>query len=188
MTLKRSFLKKAVLWALAFHLAGFTSPLFISKAHALFWEDESDSNDPKETQKRPEHFFLFDWINGLNRDSKVGHYRDMDDHDKGPAVNGGAKTLVVVASGLVGLGTGIFLGNKFTGANEDPTAGMFVGGALGLCAGVAVGVLIMPRDYEFDRNAKIDYMKQRQAWLQDPVRRQIAQSFRPSQVTFSLKF
>lgn len=188
MTLKRSFLKKALLWTLVFQLSGLAVPFFIPRAQALFWEDEADGNDPKETKTRPEHFFLFDWIDDLNRDAKTSHYRDMDDHDKGPAVNGGARTLVVVASGIVGLGTGIFLGNRFAGADEDPTGGMFIGGALGLGAGIAIGALIMPGDYEFDRNAKIEFMKQRQAWLQDPLRLQLAQAFHPSQVDFSLKF
>ncbi len=65
---------------------------------------------------------------------------------------------------------------------------MFIGGALGLCAGIVAGTLIMPHDYEVDQRAQTEFLRSNQAWLQDPVRLQLAQSFRPTQTAFTLKF
>jgi hypothetical protein len=185
MTSRFSFLKTTALFTAMIYLPGMVVLPLVPKAHALYWEDDYGGNDPKEVKSRPSGFFLFDWIDDLNKDAKQGHYREMDDHDKGSTVNGGAKTLVVVASGLVGLGTGLFISSRLQG---DQTSNMFIGGALGLGAGIAIGALIMPRDYEVDQRAKIDFMKQRQAWLQDPIRLQIAQSFHSPPVSFSLQF
>jgi hypothetical protein len=112
----------------------------------------------------------------------------MDNHDKGPGVNGDAQALVLVTSGIVGLGAGLFLAYEFSGPNDNVTANMFVGGAIGLGAGLGVGALIMPHDYNVNPIAQNDFLKARQAWLQDPVRMQVAQAFHPSQVNLTLKF
>ncbi|HEY5038629.1 MAG TPA: hypothetical protein VIJ93_06105 [bacterium] len=180
-----SFLKTTAFFTAVIYLPGMVVLPLVPQAQALYWEDNTDSNDPKEIKSRPTGFFLFDWIDDLNKDGKRGNYQEMDDHDKGSTVNGGAKAFVVVTSGLVGLGTGLFISSRLGG---DQTSNMFIGGAVGLGAGIAIGALIMPRDYEVDQRAKIDFMKQRQAWLQDPIRLQIAQSFHPPPVSFSLQF
>jgi len=188
MTFKTSLLKKTILVILAVQLVGMT-PFLAPKAHALYWEDDGDdSNDPKETKPRPSHFFLFDWVDDLNKDSKKNHYKQMEDRDKGPAVNNDARTFVIVGSGLVGLGLGLFLANRISNGSSTQASDMFVGGALGLGAGILVGALIIPADYDVDQRAQIDYMKQRQAWLQDPLRLQVAQAFHPSQVALKLQF
>jgi hypothetical protein len=189
MPLKRSFLKKAFFFGLALQLAGFSCPLFIPKAHALYWEDDGDEgNNPNEVKRRPDHFGLFDWVDDLDKDSKKKSYEDMDNHDKGPGVNNGARAEVLIASGIVGLGAGLFLSYEFSGPNDNVTSNMFIGGALGLGAGVAIGALIMPRDYEVDQRAQSDFLKQRQAWFQDPIKLQIAQAFHPSPVAVSFNF
>jgi hypothetical protein len=186
--IKKPFLVKAVAIFLILQVSGLMVPLFIPKAHALYWEDETDSNDPKEVKRRPDHFLLFDWMGNAEKDLKKAEYRDKDNRDKGPGVNSGSKAMVVIASGLVGLGLGLVVANYATTDGGDLNSNLFLGGALGLCAGVAVGALIIPADYEKNPRAQIDFMKDRQAWMQDPVRLQIAQAFQPSQVSFQVKF
>jgi len=188
MIFKSPFLKKTILLALAIQVVGLT-PLLAPRAHALYWEDDGDEgNNPNEVKQRPDHFGVFDWVDDLNKDSKKKSYQDMDNHDKGPEVNNGARALVLITSGVVGLGAGLFLSYEFSGPNDNVTSNMFIGGAIGLGAGIAVGALIMPRDYEVDQRAQNDFLKQRQAWLQDPINLQVRQAFHPSQVSFSLKF
>ena len=188
MIFKNSFLKRTLLLVLALQLAGLT-PCMAPKAQALFWEDQGDdSNDPKETKSRPDHFFLFDWVDDLNKDAKKNHYKDMDNHDKGQSVNNDARTLVIVGSGIVGLGMGLFLANRISNGSSSQTADMFIGGALGLGAGILVGALIMPADYDVDQRAQSDFLKQRQAWNQDPLRMQIAQAFHPAPMELTLSF
>lgn len=188
MSNRHSFLKKAILSVLVLQLAGLT-PVLAPKAHALYWEDEGDeNNNPNEVKRRPDHFNMFDWVDDLDRDSKKKTYEDMDNHDKGPGVNGDAQALVLITSGIVGLGAGLFLAYEFSGPNDNVTANMFVGGAIGLGAGLGVGALIMPHDYNVNPIAQNDFLKARQAWLQDPVRMQVAQAFHPSQVNLTLKF
>ena len=183
------FLKPALLLSLAFLVASYTCPVMVPKAHALYWEDEGDEdNNPNEVKRRPSHFDLFDWVGDLEHDAKKKGYQDMDNHDKGPDVNNDARTLVLVTSGVVGLGAGLFLGDEFSGSDADRTDNMFIFGALGLGAGVAVGALIMPADYHVDQQARTDFLKLRQAWLQDPVRMDVAKAFHPSQVSFQLQF
>lgn len=188
MTSKLSFLKTTALFTALFYLAGMVVTPLVPKAQALFWEDDTDSNDPKEVKTRPKHFLLFDWVDDVNKDAKKSEYKELDNHDKGPSVNNGARTLVIVASGIVGLGLGIFLANRFSQNSDTLTSDMFVGGAIGLGAGILAGALIMPRDYDVDQQAKIDFMKDRQALMQDPVRLQISQAFHPTELAVSFKF
>jgi hypothetical protein len=183
---KYSFLKRFILFLLVFQLAGL-APFFVPKAHALFWEDDTDSNDPKEIKTRPSHFLLFDWVDDLNKDSKRNEYKNMDNQDKGPSVNNGARTLVIVASGIVGLGLGLFVSNRMSDST-NVTSNMFIGGAIGLGVGILAGALIMPADYNVDQRARMDYLKQRQAWLQDPVRLQVSQAFHPMDLGLTFKF
>lgn len=185
---KRSFLKKIFLILLALQLANLT-PVFAPKAHALFWEDEGDDdNNPNEVKRRPDHFNMFDWVDDLDRDSKKKTYEEMDNHDKGPGVNGGAQALVLITSGIVGLGAGLFLSYEFSGPNDNVTSNMFIGGALGLGAGLGIGALIIPHDYNVNPIAQNDYLKARQAWLQDPIQMQVASAFHPSQVSVRFQF
>lgn len=187
MTSSHPVLKKTIFFLLVLQLAGLT-PLFAPKAQALYWEDEFDGNDPKETKTRPSHFFLFDWVDDINRDSKKSEYKEMDNRDKGPATNSGARTLLIVTSGVVGLVGGLFIANGLTENEADTTSNMFIGGAIGMGAGIAIGALIMPKDYEVDQVARIDFMKYRQALLQDPVKLDVQKAFRQPDLTISLKF
>jgi hypothetical protein len=188
MNSKTSFLKTTVGLSVFLYLSGMFLFPIVPKAHALYWEDEADTNnDPSETKSRPDHFSLFDWVGDAENDSKKRHYRDLDNHDTGPGVNNGDRAGVVIISGVVGLGAGIFLGSAFAG-NGNATSGMFVGGALGLGAGVAVGALIMPGDYNVDQHAYIDFMKQRQAWLEDPVLLNVQKPTQHPQMNLSFKF
>ncbi|HVZ81497.1 MAG TPA: hypothetical protein VHE12_11980 [bacterium] len=189
MSLKSTFLKKTLAALLTLQLVNLT-PLFIPKAHALFWEDEGDeNNNPNEVKHRPDHFNMFDWVDDLDRDSKKKTYEEMDNHDRGPGVNGDAQALVLITSGVVGLAGGLLLSYEFSGANDNVTSNMFIGGAIGLGAGLGIGALIMPHDYNVNPIAlDNDGMKFRQAWLQDPVRLQVAQAFHPSQVSVQFQF
>ncbi len=188
MTSRLSFLKTTALFTALIYVSGMVITPLVPKAQALFWEDDTDSNDPKEVKSRPSHFFLFDWVDDLNKDAKKSHYKDLDNHDKGPSVNNDARTLVIVASGIVGLGLGIFIANRLSQNSDTASSDMFIGGALGLGSGVLIGALIMPQDYDVDRQAKINFMKDRQAWLQDPVRLQISRTFHPVPLAVSFKF
>jgi hypothetical protein len=189
MKMNPSFLKKALAIFLALQLTSFACPLFVPKAHALYWEDEGDDgNDPKEIKRRPSHFDMFDWVGDMEKDAKKKGYQDQDNHDKGPPVNNDDRTLELVTCGAVGLGAGLFLGYEFSGSAADQTDNMFIGGAVGLGLGVAVGALIMPHDYNVDQQTRTDFLKQRQAWLEDPVQLQVSKAFQPSQVSFQLQF
>ncbi len=187
MTSRISLLKKTLLFLLAFQLAGLTPLLSLSKAHALYWEDDFDGNDPKDRKKRPDDFFLFRWIDDLNQDAKKNEYKDRDNRDKGPGVNGDARTLLILTSGLVGLGAGMLIANRVS-AQGDVSGNMFIGGALGLVAGVGIGALIMPHNYEIDPHAMSDLLKERQARSEDPVQKKIAMSFHQPQVALQLQF
>ena len=186
MTSKLSFLKTTALFTAFFYLMGMSVFPLVPKAHALYWEDDTDSNDPNEVKTRPNHFMLFDWVDDANKDSKKSEYRSMDNRDKGPAVNNGAKSLLVVASGLVGLGLGLFISNRLSDSS-NMTANMFIGGAVGLGAGILAGALIMPGDYEKNPRAQLD-LKFRQAFLDDPVRLQVAKAFHPAPLSASFSF
>jgi len=189
MTSKSSFLKTTFFFTFLLFFCGTFIPAFVPKVHALYFEDDSDeNNDPHDTKSRPNHFDLFDWVGDAQNDSKKQHYRDLDNHDNGPGVNGGKRAGVIILSGLVGLGVGTFLGYEFTSGNGDTTSNMFIGGALGLGAGVLVGALIMPGDYNVEQHAQSDFLKQREAWLQDPIRMDVQKAFHPSQVAFRLQF
>lgn len=189
MPLKRSFLTKALLCFLAFQVAGFTCPLFIPKAHALYWEDEGDDdNDPREVKQRPNHFDLFDWVGDLDKDAKKKGYQSQDNRDIGPSVNNGDRALVIIASGVVGLSLGLFLSYEFSPSNSNISSNMFIGGALGLGAGLGIGALIMPGDYNVDQRAQMDFLKQQQALMQDPLRLQLARAFHPTPVALRLQF
>lgn len=189
MTSKHSFLQRTLVLFLALHLAGFACPLFIPKAHALYWEDEGDDdNNPNEVKHRPDHFSLFDWMGDLDKDAKKKQYQQMDDHDRGPDVNNGARSVELIASGIVGLAAGLGLAYAFSGPNDNVSSNMFIGGAVGLGVGIGVGALIMPGDYNVDQVTQTDFLKQREAWLQDPVRLQVARAFTPPQVAVRLQF
>ncbi len=189
MTSNLPFLKKTALITALFYLSGMVVFPLVPKAHALYWEDDSNDNDPNEIKSRPSHFSLFDWVGDAQKDAQKSDFRKIDNHDKGPGVNGGAKAGVVILSGIVGLGAGLFAAYEFTGSNSpNLSSNMFIGGALGLCAGVAVGALIMPRSYEVDQRAQMDFLKQREAWLQDPIRLQVQKAFHPTMAVASFKF
>ena len=189
MASKLSFLKTTACLTFGIYLLGMVVLPSVPKAHALYWEDAGDpNNNPDQTKRRPDHFSLFDWVGDLDRDSKRKHYADMDNHDKGPSVNNGARTVVIVTSGAVGLGLGLFISNRLSGPNDDVSSNMFIGGALGLGVGIAIGALIMPQDYQVDQQARADFLKQRQAWSQDPLRLEIQKAFLPTDMTVTLKF
>ncbi len=189
MIFQRSFLQKTLALACVLCLSGLFVPALVPKANALFWEDDNGNNDPNEVKSRPDHFGLFDWVGDLNQDAKVKEYRKMDNHDRGPSVNNDKRTWLIVTSGAVGVGLGLLAADRLTPSGDSSyMANMFIGGALGLCAGVIVGSLIMPQDYEVDQRAQTEFLRSNQAWLLDPARQQLSQAFRPTQTAFSLKF
>jgi len=185
---KNSFFKSTALWAALFYLSGMTVPALVPPAHALFWEDDSPSNDPNEIKQRPDHFSLFDWIGDAQNDAKKRDYRKLDVHDKGPGVNGSARAGVIILSGTVGTGLGLLAAYEFTPTNQSLTSPFIIDGALGLCAGVLVGVLIMPKDYDVDPTVYNQYLQYRQASLEEPVKLQVQKAFHPTVTAFSLKF
>lgn len=188
MTFKASFIKTTVLLSAFFYLAGMTIPSLVPPAHALFWEDDSPDNDPNEIKQRPNHFSLFDWIGDAQHDAKKGDYRRYDIHDRGPGVNGSARAGILILSGIVGAGLGLFAAYEFTPTNQDLTAPFIIDGTLGLCGGVVVGVLIMPKDYDVDPTVYNQYQKYRQAAMQDPIRLQVQKAFHPTVTALSLAF
>jgi hypothetical protein len=188
MSSKFSFLRTTALLTCLLYGSGMVLFPLVPKAHALYWEDDYDGNDPHEVKTRPNHFSLFDWVDDAQNDAKKREYRKIDNHDKGPGVNGAAKATVVILSGVIGLGAGLFAAYEFTPSGNDLSEPMMVGGSLGLVTGVAIGALIMPRDYEVNPQAFNDFMKQRQAWMEDPIRLQLQSSFRPSLTSVSFAF
>ncbi|HET9869192.1 MAG TPA: hypothetical protein VFR02_01665, partial [bacterium] len=147
----------------------------------------------KEKINRPNGFFLSDWINGLDKESKEARYKDLENQDHGPSVNNGQKAVVIVASSLVGLGGGLVMAYTLTDAT---TQDMFIGGALGLCAGIGIGALMMPNDYEVQQAglgkgmplAWENNVTFRQAFAQDPARLRTRAAFQPAYSVVSLKF
>jgi hypothetical protein len=174
------FIKTVALMACFLYLGGMTVPAFVPKAQALFWEDDYGGNDPKERVKRPGGFFLFNWISKLARKSEERQYSKIEGRDTGPSVNNRRRSTLVVTCGLVGLGTGLLIAHFGTKDDENRTSNMFIGGALGLGTGVLVAALIMPRDYQVDPAACTDFLKHRQAWLQDESSRTIRSAFHPA--------
>jgi hypothetical protein len=189
MTFKPSPLKTTLFLICTLCFSGLFVPALVPQAQALFWEDDNGQNDPNEVKTRPDHFDLFDWIGDLNQDAKIKEYRQMDNHDRGPSVNNDARSLEIVSSGIVGLALGLVAADRFTPEGDDQyTANMFIGGAVGLCAGIVVGSMIMPHDYEVDQRTQTEYLRSNQAWLLDPARLQLAQAFHPTQTAFTVKF
>jgi hypothetical protein len=188
MTFKTSFLKTTVFFTCLLYLPGMVICPLVPKAHALFWEDDSPDNDPNEIKPRPDHFSLFDWIGDAQKDAKRRDYQKMDHPDKGPGVNGSARTGVIILTGVVGAGVGVLAAYEFGPLNTDLTASFIVDGAIGLCAGVAVGVLITPKDYDVDPTVRNDYFKERQAFAEDSIQQQVQKAFHPTVTAFSLKF
>ena len=139
MIFKSRFFKCVFCLTLLFQLSGMTLPGFVSKANALFWEDDSESNDPKERKRRPDHFSLFDWTNDVKRDAKKREYRQLENRDNGPSVNNDARTLEIVSSGVLGLTLGLVVASSVTTNSSDRTANLFIGGALGFGFGIGGG-------------------------------------------------
>jgi hypothetical protein len=188
MILKKSFFKTTLLLTFLFCLASMVIHPLIPQAHALFWEDNSPSNDPNEVKQRPDHFSLFDWVGDAEKNAQKGEYRKLDHPDKGPGVNGGPRTSIIILTGVIGTGAGLFCAYEFTPLNTDMTAPYIIDGALGMCAGVIVGVLIMPKDYDVDPYVRNDYFKERQAFVEEPIRLQVQKAFHPTVTAFSLNF
>lgn len=174
-----SILRTAAFLAAVLYLAGMAVPAFVPTAHALYWEDDYEGNSPKERKRRPGGFFLFNWIGGLVKSSNERQYGKLEDRDTGAPVNNGRRTTLVIACGVVGLGTGLLIGKAVTDNENDESSNMFVGGALGFGAGVLLASALMPRDYQVDPVA-LSELKYRQAWLQDPSHRTVRAAFAPS--------
>ena len=188
MTSKASFLKTTVLFTCLAYLSGMLIYPLIPKANALYWEDDSPDNDPKEIKTRPSHFSLFDWVGDAETDARKRDYRKIDNHDAGPGVNGSPRVGILILSGTIGAGVGILAAYEFGPTNTDLTSQFIIDGALGLCARVIVGVLIMPNDYDVDPYVRNEYFKQRQALAEEPIHLQVQKAFQPTVTAFSLKF
>jgi hypothetical protein len=182
-----STIKIAALIAALAYFAGMAVPVFVPQAQALYWEDDYEGNDPKERMRRPGGFFLFNWIDGLVSKSRRNQYGKLENRDTGSSVNGGRKTVLIVACGLVGLGTGVIIGSS-TSSDENRTSNVFLGGALGLGAGVLLAAAIMPRDYQVDPVALSEQGAYRQAWLQDETLRMVRSAFAPSTELVKARF
>ena len=177
---RTSFIKTVAFLAAALYLAGMTVPSFVPKAQALFWEDDYEGNTPKDRVKRPGGFFLFNWIGKLGRKSRERQYGKIEDRDTGAPVNNGRRTTLVLASGLVGLGAGLGIATIATKDDNALTSNLFIGGALGFGGGILIASALMPRDYQVDPVAQTDFLKYRQAWLQDDSVRTVRLAFHPS--------
>lgn len=57
-----------------------------------------------------------------------------------------------------------------------------------MVAGVGIGALIMPNNYEVDPYAASEFLKDRQARLDDTTQKMLDASFHPTQVALQLQF
>lgn len=162
------------------------SPL-VAPAGAAYWEDEFEGNAPEDRRRGPEEgFFLFRWIGSIFGDADEREIKSLEDRDRGPTVNSGRRTFLVVTSGLVGLGVGLLAAETLV---EDADGGdRFVGGAVGFAAGVGIGAWIMPKDYSVDPVAALEGRRFARAWIEDPQHRVVRDAFHGAPVRVHFRF
>jgi hypothetical protein len=181
-------LKAAAFLILVLFTAQWFVPAFVPPARALYWEDDTDFNAPKDRKTRPEGgFFLFKWIRSLKGQSSKRQAQGLEQNDKGPGVNGKKKAVVMITSGLVGLGVGVAIASSTTENRENRSRNNFIGASIGLVGGLAVGALIMPSDYQVDPTA-LGELKYRMALVDDPALRAMKNAFHASAVRATLTF
>jgi len=162
-------------------------PAFVPQAHALYFEDDVDSNPPEDRVERPKGgFFLFKWIHSLTHSSTRREAAALENRDKGPGVNGGRKAVVLVTSGIVGMAIGLGISSSIKNPGNRARSN-FIGGSLGLCGGFGIGALIMPGDYQVDPQALGEY-HYRVALLDDPAQSKTQAAFRRTTPLASLIF
>jgi hypothetical protein len=163
-------------------------PVFVPPAHALYWEDDSDFNAPQDRKERPTGgFFLFNWFRSIKHSSQRHRAAGLENHDKGPGVNGKKKALLLVTSGIVGTGVGLLISSTTTHNNDYRARNNFVGGALGLCGGFAIGSFIIPGDYQVD-SASLPNNRFHNMFVSDPKLEPIRVAFHSTPIHIKLTF
>ncbi|GEM_PF-1111316 len=183
----KSALKSVVCLVVTLFTAQMFIPALVPSAHALYWEDDIEFNSPQDRVERPSgKFFLFRWIDSIKGKNKERRAGNLENHDKGPGVNGKKKALLMITCGVVGVGTGLLLSSTLTDDNENRSRNNFLGAALGLCAGLALGSILTPKDYQVD-SANLPQAEFRRVFAAGPEPRK-APEFRPMSVQVALKF
>lgn len=177
----------ACLAALLF-VAQMTIPSFVPKAHALYWEDNSEFNAPQDRVERPRGgFFLFNWIGSITHSAKKHRAAELENRDKGPGVNSGKKALLLVTSAVVGIGVGLLITSTTTDNPDHQARNNFLGATFGLCGGLAVGSFIMPSDYQVD-SANLPNARFRDQFAKDPAMQPIRSAFRRPMFCLASRF
>jgi hypothetical protein len=187
MKLKKSKLIKLIIgFTGILYIGSLVIPFAVKPAYALYWEDQFPGNNPKDIKRRPQGFFLFNWIGSLLHMEREHKYRSLGNEDNGPMVNTGSQTLIIIVSGIVGMVAGIITGYSVAPNVDRQTPDMFIGGSLGLGAGIGIGELIIPRDYQVDPLSvhMSSYLKTNEADL--PFK--TLSTFQPSSGLFCYRF
>jgi hypothetical protein len=181
-------LKTGVCLAVLLFTAQMFIPAFVPSAHALYWEDDTDFNAPQDRLERPSGgFFLFNWFRSIKKHDQRKRAKGLENRDKGPGVNGGKKALLMVTSGVVGVGVGLLISSVTTDNPDNRSRNNFMGAAFGLCGGLLVGSLITPSDYQVD-SASLPNQRFRTTFHSDPKLQPIRAAFHSTPVKVALQF
>jgi len=181
-------LKTGVCLAVLLFAAQTFVPVFVTPAHALYWEDDTDFNAPQDRVERPRGgFFLFNWFRSIKSHGQKNKAKALENRDKGPGVNGKKKTLLLVTSGLVGTGIGLLISSTTTNDPNHRGRNNFLGATFGLCGGLAIGSFIIPGDYQVD-SASLPNNRFRLAFATDPTLQPVVDAFHATPVHVALKF
>ena len=181
-------LKAGICLALIFFTAQMFVPAFVTPARALYWEDDTDFNAPQDRLERPRGgFFLFKWIKSIKKAGIKHRAANLENHDKGPNVNGKKKAMILVTSGIVGLGIGLAISSTTTKNAAHRTRNNFLGAAFGLVGGMIIGSFIIPKDYQVDSSCLPD-AKYRLALASDPALQSVRDAFHDPALQIVLNF
>lgn len=163
-------------------------PAFVTPAQAMYWEDDTDFNAPQDRVQRPNGgFFLFNWFRKSQQSGQKRRAKELENRDKGPSVNGKKKALLLVTSGLVGMGIGLLISSATTNNEDHRGRNNFMGAVFGFCGGLAVGSFIIPDDYQVD-SASLPNNRFRVAFASDPKLQPIRGSFCKAPLHVALNF
>jgi hypothetical protein len=181
-------LKTGVCLMVILFTAQMVVPAFITPARAMYWEDDTDFNAPQDRLERPQGgFFLFNWFRSAKTHSQKRHAEALENRDKGPGVNGKKKTILMVASAVVGVGIGLLIASETTNNEDHRGRNNFLGATFGLCGGLAVGTFIIPSDYQVD-SASLPNNRFHMAFASDPKLQPIHATSHQARVRVALNF
>ena len=136
----------------------FLLSLSLPSAFGMFWEDDHSTNDPTNKYRTPQGCFAGPLLKGLRKSSKrVGTYLSEGGRpaaDRGPVVNKGKKSAIILASGLLGATTGYVLALATESNNQDAALTRSTLTAAGLVGGVLVVLYAIPESMNVDSQAR----------------------------------